>query len=185
MAEQPGGPDAARLCWPRLRVPPITPPGARFRSRFTAPPFFRWARPPPAHCDGRASPRGIRGSKGPQASPLSAWMLTQARWATHGDAVRVCSLSRARPSGPSGPPLLTWVPAGAFPFCATFHGTEPPSANASEPSHVPRRRPGSPRPSARRLRTHRRPSLSETGGRLAGKQISSNVEMIGTRLGTI
>jgi hypothetical protein len=84
MAEQPGGPDAARLCWPRLRVPPITPPGARFRSRFTAPPFFRWARPPPAHCDGRASPRGIRGSGGPQASPLSAWMLTQARWATHG-----------------------------------------------------------------------------------------------------
>ena len=83
-------------------------------------PFFGGpGRLPPIAMAGPAQ-EGFGGPKDPRR-PLSAWMLTQARWATHGDAVRVCSLSRARPSGPSGPPLLTWVPAGAFPFCATFH----------------------------------------------------------------
>ena len=74
-------------------------------------PFFGGpGRLPPIAMAGPAQ-EGFGGPKDPQASPLSAWMLTQARWATHGDAVRVCSLSGAEAFGTVGA-AITDVGAG-------------------------------------------------------------------------
>ena len=103
---------------------------------------LRWPGQPKRDSGVQRTPRRRRcplGASRRGSSATSAWMLTQARWATHGDAVRVCSLSGAEAFGTVGA-AITDVGAGGSlkpsDGTATVGGITQPAPPAASPAGI-------------------------------------------------